>query len=68
MPYEDPGPRRDPWWWLVLGLLVLVLVLWALLERTNSPDPGGVRDGRLLEDRYRSDKAALRASSRTGAG
>ena len=38
---DDPGPRRDPWWILVLGLLILIFLLWALLERTNTPEPGG---------------------------
>jgi hypothetical protein len=65
---SDPGPRKDPWWLLLLGLLVLIFVLWALLERTNTPDAGGVRDGRGPDPSYRSDWAARRASSRTGAG
>jgi hypothetical protein len=69
MPSDDPGPRRDPWWLLVLGLLVLIFVLWALLERTNTPEPGGVREGRGgLGALYSSESAARRASSRTGAG
>ena len=68
MPFEDPGPRRDPWWLLVLGLVVLVFILWALLERTNTPEAGGVRDGRGPRPSYSSDWAALRQSSRTGAG
>ena len=44
--FDDPGPRRDPWWILALGLLILVLLLWVLLERTNSPEPGAVKEGR----------------------
>jgi hypothetical protein len=68
MSSADPGPRRDPWWLLLLGLLVLIFLLWALLERTNAPEPGGVREGRAGGPGYGSDCAARRASSRTGAG
>ena len=39
---------RDPWWMLALALVLLVLILWMLLDRTNTPEPGGVREGRLL--------------------
>ena len=66
MSSDDPGPRRDPWWLLALGLVVLIVVLWALLERTNAPEPGGVREGRA--GGYSSDCAARWASSSTGAG
>ena len=68
MSSDDPGPRRDPWWLLLLGLLVLIFVLWALLERTNTPEAGGVREGRAGASSYSSDCAARRASSRTGPG
>ena len=67
MPPEDPGPRRDPWWLLLLGLLVLIFVLWVLLVRMNTPEAGGVREGRGGGTSYRSDIAARWASSRTGA-
>ena len=63
---DDPGPRRDPWWILVLGLLILIFLLWALLERTNTPEPGGVREGRgggRLQERLRGPAGHLENGS-----
>jgi hypothetical protein len=65
---RDPRPRRDPWWLLALGIVLLVLVLWLLLERSNSPEPGTVKEGRVGGAGYSSESAARRASSSTGAG
>jgi hypothetical protein len=68
-PHDDgPRPHRDPWWLMVVGLVLLVLVLWFMLERSNSPEPGGVREGRGPAGGYSSDWAAWRARASTGAG
>lgn len=53
---------------MALGIALLVLVLWLLLERSNSPEPGTVKEGRIGAEGYSSESAARRASSSSGAG
>jgi hypothetical protein len=65
---HDSAPRRDPWWVMALGLILLVVLLWFLLDRSNTPDGGQVKEGRYPAPGYSSDSAARRANSSSGAG